>query len=79
MAAKYEKKRITQSVLMYASCDKCKNDIYVDDNQLTAGGIFRHSFSWQNPKYPCGDMIAVLCDSCVIDVFHFGQFTEDQY
>lgn len=79
MTLKYQNKKVTQCTLMYAVCDRCKNDLYVEEGKLEDGGIFRHSFSWQNPKYPCGDMVAVLCEKCIVDVFSFAEFTQDQY
>jgi hypothetical protein len=79
MTLKYKSQRIVQNVLVDASCDRCNEPLSVDDGKIQDGGTFRHSFSWQNPKYPCGDMVATVCEPCLIEIFHFGTFTKDQY
>lgn len=78
MTLVYGVKKVAKSVLVDASCDRCNEYLTVENGELRDGGIFRHSFSWQNRKYPCGDMSTVICEDCILEIFHFAKFTEDQ-
>lgn len=77
MTLVYGVKKVSQTVLRDASCDRCNENLSVDEGKLEDAGIFRHSFSWRNPEYPCGDMVTVICEKCILEIFHFAKFTGD--
>jgi hypothetical protein len=77
MSLTYKKQKVTRNILVDAACDRCGEYLSVEDGDLRDGGVFTHSFSYASPKYPCGDMHTVICEPCILEIFHFAKFSED--
>jgi len=65
---KYEKKRVTTTVLTEATCDCCGKELYVTEyNTIVDGNHFTYAFGF-GTEYDGKFLDVTLCDVCIVNI-----------